>query len=346
MRRLIICCDGSWHRLASKYPTNVVKLAQAVKRRDGNGVPQVVYYSEGVGAGNKSRISGILGLGLDEDILEAYTFIALNYEPGDEVFLFGFSRGAYTVRSLAGMIHCSGIIERKQMRAIPRAYNYYRDGDVCPGSAKARRFRKAHGDRIPIQVLGCWDTVGALGLPIQIPGISVDRVFNQRFAFHDTRINRSVKHAFHAKAIDEQREVFNVTPMKPGAKRGQVIREAWFPGDHSCVGGGRKLKAPLANRSLIWMLEQMALQKLKLGTDLSRVEGGVESNHKARFDNTLRGYYRLTRARLRSITGHFDQLDISVKRRWRDCPGYRPKNLSRRFRSKLDGWLETEGKSK
>ena len=106
MRRLIICCDGSWHRLASRYPTNVVKLAQAVKRRDGKRVPQVVHYAEGVGAGNKSRLAGILGLGLDEDIREAYTFLALNYEPGDEVFLFGFSRGAYTVRSLAGLIHC------------------------------------------------------------------------------------------------------------------------------------------------------------------------------------------------------------------------------------------------
>ena len=71
MRRLIICCDGSWHRLASPYPTNVVKLAQAIKRRDGKGIPQVVHYSEGVGAGKKSRVHGIIGLGLDEDIIEA-----------------------------------------------------------------------------------------------------------------------------------------------------------------------------------------------------------------------------------------------------------------------------------
>jgi uncharacterized protein (DUF2235 family) len=344
MRRLIICCDGSWHRLASRYPTNVVKLAQAVKRRDGKRVPQVVHYAEGVGAGNKSRLAGILGLGLDEDIREAYTFLALNYEPGDEVFLFGFSRGAYTVRSLAGLIHCCGLVGRKHMRSIPRAFELYRDRSVNPGCAAASGFRKEHGDRIPIKVLGCWDTVGALGIPFQIPGLSVDRLFNDRFAFHDTRINRSVEFAFQAKAIDEMRAVFSVTPMKPGARRGQTIEEAWFPGNHSCIGGGRKPVAPLSNRCLIWMLERMKAHGIGLATDLTRVEGGVQENHRIRFDNTQKGLYRLAKTKARSITGTFDQIDVSAKRRWRDCSFYRPANLSRRFRSKLDGWEDTDGK--
>lgn len=338
MRRLIICCDGSWHRLASKYPTNVVKLAQAVKRRDSKRTSQVVYYGEGVGAGNKSRISGILGLGLDEDIIEAYTFLALNYEPGDEVFLFGFSRGAYTVRSLTGLIHCSGLVGRKQMRMIPEAFELYRDRTIAPNSPKAKTFRETHGDRIPIQVLGCWDTVGALGFPVQIPGISVDKLFNQRFAFHDTRVTPSVQFAFQAKAIDEIREVFKVTPMLPSTIKGQVVEEAWFPGNHSCVGGGRKSAAPLANRCLIWILERIEAHGMQLSTDLNRIEGGVEDNHRIFFDNTKTGFYKLTRSALRSITGRFDQLDVSVLRRWRDCAKYRPANLSRRFRSKLDSW--------
>mgnify|MGYP002630724910 CR=1 FL=1 len=340
MRRLIICCDGSWHRLASKYPTNVVKLAQAVKRRDGRRIAQVVHYAEGVGAGNKSRISGILGLGLDEDIREAYTFLALNYEPGDEVFLFGFSRGAYTVRSLAGLIHCCGLVGRKHMRSIPEAFELYRDRSVSPGSVKARRFRIDHGDRIPIKVLGCWDTVGALGFPIQIPGISVDKLFNQRFAFHDTRINPSVEFAFQAKAIDEMRAVFEVTPMAAGARRGQVIEEAWFPGNHSCIGGGRKPVAPLSNRCLLWMLERLKAHDIGFATDMDRVEGGVVENHRIRFDNTQKGFYRLAKLKQRVITGTFDKLDISVKTRWRDCSSYRPANLSRRFRTRLDQWEE------
>ncbi|MDA0350516.1 MAG: DUF2235 domain-containing protein [Verrucomicrobia bacterium] len=336
MRRLIVCCDGSWRKLGSKYPSNVIKLAQAVKRRDGQKVAQVVYYREGVGANNKSRLGGMLGLGLDEDIMSAYTFLALNYEPGDEVFLFGFSRGAYTARSLAGLIHCSGLVSRSRMRKIPEAFELYRDRSVRPGSDKAIRFRAIHGERIPIQVLGCWDTVGALGIPFNIPGTDWGERYNNRFAFHDTCINRSVKFAFHAKAIDELRAVFEVTPMNPGARTGQVIEEAWFPGDHSCVGGGTEAKAPLANRCLFWMLERMRAHGIQLATDHSRVETGVEIDHTAPFDNTIRGFYRLTGSKPRAITGSFDQIDISTRFRWRDCPDYRPKNLSRRFRSKLD----------
>jgi uncharacterized protein (DUF2235 family) len=340
MRRLIVCCDGSWRTLASKYPSNVIKLAQAVRRRDGRKVAQVVYYREGVGANNKSRLGGMLGLGLDADIMSAYTFLALNYEPGDEVLLFGFSRGAYTARSLAGLIHCSGLVSREHMRKIPEAFELYRDRSVRPGSPEVVRFRKDHGDRIPIEVLGCWDTVGALGIPFKIPGFDMGELYNNRFAFHDTCINRSVKHAFHAKAIDEIRSVFEVTPMTTCGYGGRVVEEAWFPGDHSCVGGGKEEKAPLANRCLIWMLERMEAHGVNLSTDLGRVEGGVASDHTIPFDNSIQGVYKLLGAKARSITGQYDQLDVSVNRRWRDCPDYRPLNLRRRFRSKLDGWSE------
>jgi len=338
MRRLIVCCDGSWHQLASNYPTNIVKLAQAVKRRDAKGIPQVVHYSKGIGAGSRSRLKGLLGLGLDEDIIEAYTFLALNHEPGDEVYLFGFSRGAYTVRSLAGMIHCCGLVERDQMRRIPEAYELYRDRGVSPRAPRACLFRDSHCVPVPIQVLGCWDTVGALGFPIEIPGISVDQLFNKRFAFHDTRINASVRHAFHAKAIDEMREVFRVTQMKKIDRRGQVIEEAWFPGDHSCIGGGRKAKAPLSNRCLIWMLERIEAHGLGLATDTRRVEGGIAQDHTIAYQDRLKGIHRLAGKKARSITGPFEEVDVSARRRWRDLPDYRPTNLSRRFRSKLDAW--------
>lgn len=348
MRRLIICCDGSWQNLSSKYPTNVVKLAQAVRRRDGRGVSQVVFYGEGVGAQDRSRVRGALGLGLDTDIIEAYTFLALNYERGDEVYLFGFSRGAYAVRSLAGFIHCCGLVSRKLMRAIPDAYELYRNRAVSPASARARKFRAAHGGRIPIAVLGCWDTVGALGFPARIPGVAIDEIFNDRYRFHDARISRSVQHAFQAKAIDEQRAVFAVTPMVCASRRCQIIEEAWFPGDHSCVGGGHAAKAPLSNRCLHWMLERVARQGLQLATDLNRVEGGVEVEHTAAFDNRVRSWYRLGGTAARPITGDFAAVDISARRRWRDCPNYRPDNLRNRFGGRLDRWrepTETGGKS-
>lgn len=341
MQRLIVCWDGSWRNLGSNYPSNVIKLAQAVTQRDKKGIPQVVHYGAGLGSRTKSRIGGILGLGLDHHIKDAYQFLALNYEPGDEIYLFGFSRGAYTARSLAGLIYCSGLVERTHMRKIPEAYELYRDNLIKPGSKIAQSFRKAHGDRVPIHVLGCWDTVGALGIPFQIPGTTVDDEFNAKFAFHDTCVNPFVKFAFHAKAIDELRSVFDVTPMNACRGSTQIVEEAWFPGDHSCIGGGKIEKAPLSNHCMLWMLERMKAHKIKLDTDLSRVEDGVACDHTINFDNKIRGMYQLTGEKLRSITGNFEQLDISVKRRWRDRPDYRPKNLSRRFRSKLDTWQET-----
>ena len=293
MQRLIVCCDGSWRDLSSQYPSNVVKLAQSIEQRDGSGIPQVVHYNEGVGANNKSRIGGILGLGLDEQILDAYTFLALNYHEGDEVYLFGFSRGAYTVRSLAGLIHCSGLVRRSTIRSVPAAYELYRDDSFLPSSDPAIQFRAKHGERVPIHVLGCWDTVGALGIPFNIPGIEADDAFNSRFAFHDTCINSSVRYGFHAKAIDELREVFEVTPMTHCKGAAQIIEEAWFPGDHSCVGGGREEEAPLSNRCLVWMLERIRVNGLKLKVDLNRIEDGVDCDHTVDFDNTIRGLYKL-----------------------------------------------------
>ncbi|MDA9764086.1 DUF2235 domain-containing protein [Opitutales bacterium] len=338
MQRLIVCCDGSWRNLASNYPSNVIKMAQAITELDAEGIRQVVYYGEGIGSNNKSRIGGILGLGIDENILDAYKFLALNYHPGDEIYLFGFSRGAYTARSIAGLIYCSGLVGRQHMRNIPEAYELYRDPFTKPGSQAAREFRKTHGERAPIEVLGCWDTVGALGIPFQIPGTDMDDDYNARFAFHDTCVNPSVKYALHAKAIDELRSVFEVTPMFACKGSGQIVEEVWFPGDHSSIGGGKIPKAPLSNRCLIWMLERMETHGLKLSTDQTRIEDGIACDHSIDFDNQIQGMYKLAGEELRSITGIFDQLDVSVKRRWRDRPDYRPKNLSRRFRSKLDEW--------
>ena len=106
MKRLIVCCDGTWNDLEMPYPTNVAKMAIAVTPSDADGVPQVVCYDEGVGTGKGlDRVSGgAFGKGIDKNIEEAYKFLTVNYEPGDEIYLFGFSRGSYTVRSLAGMI--------------------------------------------------------------------------------------------------------------------------------------------------------------------------------------------------------------------------------------------------
>jgi uncharacterized protein (DUF2235 family) len=142
MKRLIVCCDGTWQKLKSEYPTNVVKIAQGIlpsSRKDG--IAQIVFYDEGVGTDIVDDdsifswintvlrfIGGAFGSGIDNDIQEAYRFLSLNYEPGDEIYLFGFSRGSYTVRSLAGLINCSGgLLSLPLIRETPFVYDLYKD---------------------------------------------------------------------------------------------------------------------------------------------------------------------------------------------------------------------------
>src|SRR5262249_1551234 len=129
-KRLVVCCDGTWNDFLKGTVTNVVKFARAVKQHDRHGVPQVVYYHPGVGTGTNivdRLVGGATGLGISSNIREAYSFVVQNYAPGDELYLFGFSRGAYTARSLAGLIRNCGILRRKHAHRLTDAYDLYRD---------------------------------------------------------------------------------------------------------------------------------------------------------------------------------------------------------------------------
>ena len=253
MKRLVVCCDGTWQKLASSYPTNVVKIAQAVKPVGNDGTPQSVFYDEGIGTGDQldKYFGGAFGWGIDKNIQDAYRFLCLNYNEGDEIYLFGFSRGAYTVRSLAGMIYCSGLLSRPKIRSALEAYRIYRDRDIKPSDPEAQAFRAAYGERVPIALLGCWDTVGALGVPDQIPFLPIDNWLNSKYKFHDTTLSSIIQKALHAVAIDELRKVFDVTPMQKSPKFDtQILRQVWFPGKHGSVGGGTKEQRGLSDLAL------------------------------------------------------------------------------------------------
>ena len=144
-KRLIVCCDGTWQQLNSSYPSNVIKLAQAVKPMASDGVAQIVFYDEGIGADSYKLLGGVTGLGIDRNIQDAYRFLSLNYDSGDEIYLFGFSRGAYTVRSLAGMIYCSGLLDRPHITRASEAYELYRNRDIKPKDPIAANYRKDYG---------------------------------------------------------------------------------------------------------------------------------------------------------------------------------------------------------
>ena len=268
MKRLIVCCDGSWNTPEMESPTNVVRLASALRNRTADGVPQIVYYDEGVGThGPIDKIfAGAMGAGLDFNVREAYRFLAGNYEAGDEIYLFGFSRGAYTVRSLAGMIGLAGLLGRRQITEVAEAYELYRR-EKHRNAAPAVAFRSKHGTRVPpITLLGCWDTVGALGIPDKLPGVGLDERFNKRYRWVDTKLGAHVEHALHALAIDERRVEFEPTLMESVTDE-QSLLQVWFPGDHGSVGGGQRHKEPLARIALEWMTEAIADLGLGLAID-------------------------------------------------------------------------------
>lgn len=295
MKNIALFLDGTWNGLDAPHPTNVVKLAELIKGYDDNGRAQMVYYDEGVGTKQavaskiESWMGGAFGMGLEKNVVEAYRFLAFNYQLGDHIHIFGFSRGAFTARSLAGLIRNCGIIDRRYARRINEAVDLYRsrkekDHPDADGSCRFRseysprmtvsaRDREWRRNNVPgfdettpgleIAYMGIWDTVGALGVPAHIPVIS--NIFNRKHKFHDAALSSMVRRARHALALDERRNVFAASTWDVRALselqaradqegRKDAYLQQWFPGDHGSVGGGGDITA-LSDGALIWIAE-------------------------------------------------------------------------------------------
>lgn len=246
-KRLVFCFDGTWNRLSSDTPTNVVKLAQMVMPTAPDGTPQIVYYDEGIGTDSwfNRWSGGILGKGMLGNIRKAYRFLIFNYAPGDEIFAFGFSRGAYTARSFIGFVRHAGILDAAYANQIDKTITIYRNAPVgvigeesreaiafrfrnCTGicvseedrmarselyGALSEDVRQKHRDPadtglIDIRYVGVWDTVRALGIPEFVPGA---KWLNAKYEFHDAVLTSKIKAARHAVAIDEPRLAFRPT---------------------------------------------------------------------------------------------------------------------------------------
>lgn len=327
MKRLIVCCDGTWQDLESSYPSNVVKLTQGIKRTADDGTEQIVFYDPGIGTETNKLSGGAAGVGIDRNIQDCYRFLCLNYDPEDEIYLFGFSRGAYTVRSLAGMIHCSGLLKRPYVTDAAEAYELYRNRDINPADNQAVEYRKIHGDRIPITLIGCFDTVGSLGIPV-FPLFKIFKPWlHKRYAFYDTTLNRDVKNAIHAVAIDEIRELFDVTLMSKNVNApDQRLMQKWFPGGHGCVGGGTEATRTLSDGALKWMINSIGDLGLGLEFNIDAIPTGIKTGCECPFDNSP-GIYRLGGIKLRKVGDSVEELHESAIKRIKDISNYRPKNL-------------------
>lgn len=329
MKRIVICADGTWNRpekdLEKDFPTNVLKLARAIQPISDDNTPQQVFYDWGVGSYYDAVGGGATGRGIEKNITDCYRYIVQNYSPGDELFLFGFSRGSYTIRALCGLVNNCGILFRTDAPLIEEAFEHYKrsGAEYSPSGSKSVGFRNEHSHPSrEIAFVGVWDTVGALGIPISFLGL-----FEDKDEFYDTKIGRNIRVARHALAIDEHRSDFEPTIWETNPET--EIQQVWFPGAHSDVGGSYKPDADgsvLADGPLSWMLQEA--QRNKLGIE-PHILSDLTINPLAEKHNSREGFYRIKGEFFRKIDhGQGEVLmHSSVKQRWEQDESYRPKNL-------------------
>lgn len=254
---LVVCCDGTWNSPDQQSPTNVTKIALAIAPTDNSGREQRTFYHLGVGTNRWERIrGGAFGVGLSRDVRDTYRFLIQNFDPGDQLFFFGFSRGAFTARSTAGFVRNCGILRREHYDRVDEAYELYRskNSKTHPRGIEATLFRRSYSHETRIRFIGVWDTVGSLGIPLD--GLGLVNFINRRWQFHDTKLSRTVDAAFQALAIDEKRGPFRPTLWTPqDHPEGQRIEQVWFAGVHCDVGGGYPTHET-SDIPLLWMVDR------------------------------------------------------------------------------------------
>jgi uncharacterized protein (DUF2235 family) len=354
-RCIALFLDGTWNTVTSN--TNVWRLRSLCE----DNYSQLVYYNAGVGTqyGEKLR-GGMFGFGLDQEVIDAYEWLIQHYSTGDELFIFGFSRGAYTARSLSGLISKCGLLQAGAPLGVGQLYDRYRRGigirtirELVSAKNKANAsfsveesWMLEYSAPIAIKFIGVWDTVGALGVPFgNIPIISRS---NYKFLETDLRINND--NAYHALAIDEHRKDFAPTLWTKTVKTNsgsypprsiESVEQRWFVGAHANVGGGYPSDF-LAQIPLKWLMSKAIIHGLSFQRDV--VIGGNENSAPIAdsYRDSFCGLYRFLRrpyyrpigcgplvdAHSGDVTTTINEtIDVSVFDRWRKDSAYRPQNL-------------------
>jgi uncharacterized protein (DUF2235 family) len=359
-KRIALFLDGTWNTLSDN--TNVWRLKSLCAPISVDKSKQVIYYNAGLGtrSGQKVR-GGAFGYGIDEIVLDAYEWLVENYNPNDEIFIFGFSRGAFTARSLSGLVSRFGLLTPGSPLSIRQLYDRYRKGNqVLTIHQLSTDQKKVHPTvleeewllkyslEISIKFIGVWDTVGALGKP----SVHTSWLSGGSHEFLDTNLRTSNEFAFHAVAIDEHREAFLPTlwtkyvPKDPKTSTPpwrdlSQVEQRWFVGAHANVGGGYDNDL-LAQVPLKWMMRKAAACGLSFRRDID-IEGNVHQSPVVdSFGPFMYGAYKLLKfgqpyyreiARApeeRKITVVHtinETIDPSVFERWRLDEKYRPQNL-------------------
>ena len=275
-RNIVLFSDGTGNKGGTGSETNVFKLYNDVKGGKNNR-EQFVYYDNGVGTSTQAAfraIGGATGLGFRRNVRDLYEFAARHYRSGADIYGFGFSRGAATMRAFAGMVHHCGLVQ-KHFKDVDGEETELEEDDFQDrvDSAMATYKRRKEGDepergariKVDIEFLGLWDSVAALGFP-QLPWL--DSCINsiRRHKFYDYAPSGTVKHVFHAVAIDDERRTFWPLIWDEEKFKGTYIEQVWFSGVHSNVGGGYP-RSGLANVTLKWMIERIKGHAYSLDED-------------------------------------------------------------------------------
>src|SRR5216117_289179 len=305
-RSIVLCMDGTWNKPGQKdqgveTKTNVLKLHEALADRP----DQIRKYLPGVGTDPGEKVSGgAFGWGLFDQIKDGYRFLRARFEAGDRIYIFGFSRGAYSARSLCGMILRCGIVRKDiddvkvpgsvadlvttqqdgdlKVDVTDKAFAMYKHAYEEKTRADVEQFKREYCHDTPVRLVGVWDTVGALGIPDEffIPGLrKVDKAIDAKlYGFLDTDLNPRVEAAYHAVAIDEHRKPFLPTlwtDARGAAPRvnvaGSKVEQVWFTGAHSNVGGGYA-DSGLSDIALKWMVDRASVNGLQFALAALRLD--------------------------------------------------------------------------
>ena len=313
MKNIVICCDGTGNEFG-RNNTNVVLTYMLAKKDE----QQVVYYDPGVGTGGweyEEEVGGLrakgdqaTGRGLQRNVEDAYRYLMTRYSPDDRVYLFGFSRGAFTVRSLAGMLHRCGLLRTDAGNFVEYASKMYNSSS---DDAIAQEFRAVFGMPCPVHFIGVWDTVDSL-------------IMNAGKRFHDATLNPEVSHGFHALAIDEVRRDFPPSLWDETAvEDDQTVEQAWFVGAHADVGGWYDERG-LSNVTLHWMLGKACAYGLRV--DQAKLDGYAPNPHD-QVHKSYDGFWRIRGKRTRVIPSGAKIHSSVFKRMGQASNAYSPANL-------------------
>lgn len=359
-KRLAVFLDGTWNTVGDN--TNVWRLKSLCSSVGADGVLQLVYYDAGLGTqfGEKVR-GGMFGYGLNKNLQDAYEWLIDNFNEGDELFIFGFSRGAYTARSLAGFLALCGLLQPGAPLSIKQLFKRYRLEDeprtirelIADNNANKLgdttledRWVLKYSRAIPIKMVAVWDTVGALG----IPAFNFKNVSRSSFKWLHTGLRTPIDHGFHAVAIDEHREAFAQTLWTKNTRKDGTsaaprplssVEQRWFAGAHANVGGGCENDL-LAQLPLQWIMKKATLHGLAFRSQIEHDAGVHQSPISDSYSEFAKGWYKIVKFGTRYyrvigaapietadyVQGTVNEtIDASVFDRWRAHESYRPHNI-------------------